>query len=37
VHAFHLAFMLAALVAAIAAVVASRMPDIALWERGGNS
>ena len=34
VHAFHRAFMLAALVAAAAAVVASRMPDVALWDRG---
>jgi predicted MFS family arabinose efflux permease len=37
VHAFHRAFVFAAIVAAIAAVVASRMPDVALWERRGNS
>ena len=34
-HAFHRAFMFAALVAATAAVIASRMPDVALWERRG--
>ena len=32
-HAFHRAFFCAGCVAAIAAVVASRMPDVALWER----
>jgi MFS family permease len=37
VHAFHRAFMFAAFVAAVAALVASRMPDVALWERRGNS
>jgi EmrB/QacA subfamily drug resistance transporter len=37
VQAFHRAFVLAALVAATAALVASRMPDVALWERRGNS
>jgi len=33
VRAFHHAFLMAAAVAALAALVASRMPDIALWER----
>ena len=32
-HAFHRAFFCAGCVAAIAAAVASRMPDVALWER----
>ena len=32
-HAFHLAFIFTGGVAAIAAVVASRMPDVALWEK----
>jgi EmrB/QacA subfamily drug resistance transporter len=33
VHAFHHAFVFAALVAAAAALIASRMPDVALWDR----
>jgi MFS family permease len=37
VHSFHRAFMFAAFVAAAAALVASRMPDVALWERRGIS
>jgi MFS family permease len=37
VHAFHYAFVLTALVAATAALIASRMPDVALWERRGFS
>ena len=32
-HAFHRAFLLAGCVAAVAAFVASRMPDVALWEK----
>jgi MFS family permease len=32
-HAFHIAFFLAGCVAAIAAIVASRMPNVVLWER----
>ena len=32
-HAFHRAFLCTGGVAAIAAFVASRMPDVALWER----
>jgi len=32
-HAFHRAFFCAGCVAAIAAFIASRMPDVALWER----
>jgi len=32
-HAFHRAFVLAGCVAAIGAFVASRMPDVALWEK----
>jgi MFS family permease len=37
VHAFHRAFLFAALVAALAALIASRMPDIALWEQRATS
>ena len=32
-HAFHRAFLLAGCVAAVGAFVASRMPDVALWEK----
>lgn len=32
-HAFHLAFLLAGCVAALGAFVASRMPDVALWDK----
>ena len=32
-HAFHRAFLLAGCVAALGAFVASRMPDVALWEK----
>jgi MFS family permease len=37
VRAFHRAFVFAAFVAACAAVIASRMPDVALWDRRGIS
>jgi EmrB/QacA subfamily drug resistance transporter len=37
VQAFHRGFVCVAIVAAIAAFVASRMPDVALWERRGIS
>jgi EmrB/QacA subfamily drug resistance transporter len=37
VHAFHRAFIFAAIVAAVAAFIASRMPDVALWEQRGTS
>ena len=37
VHAFHRGFIGVAIVAALAAFVASRMPDIALWDRRGIS
>jgi hypothetical protein len=37
VHAFHRGFVGVAIVAAIAAYVASRMPDVALWEGRGIS
>jgi len=37
VHAFHRGFIGVAVVAAIAAMVASRMPDVALWDQRGIS